>query len=192
MCFRRINFHLFSTNQKAENGLKLNNRVCYCKNLFWFINHRFMSHKLCVIMVTHYFRNRKWKKLTNWGHSMPSFTRLSLSTSPNRIGWMKEIIFPKIQDCFYVHDQMWDFGAFSIWYTRVAKMPQNGCGRDRSLAWICIPMPKCLISKGKKKWGILASACIFMRVTYLCHSHFGPFSVRYGPYIRYGPYFSKT
>ena len=27
--------------------------------------------------------------------------------------------------------------------------------------------------KGKKKWGILASVCIFMQATYLCHSHFG-------------------
>ena len=36
-------------------------------------------------------------------------------------------------------------------------------------------MPKCLISKGKKKWGILASVCIFMQVAYLCHSHFGAF-----------------
>ena len=37
------------------------------------------------------------------------------------------------------------------------------------------PMPKYLISKGKLKWGILASVCIFMQVTYLCHSHFGAF-----------------
>ena len=36
-------------------------------------------------------------------------------------------------------------------------------------------MPKCLISKGKMKWGILASVCIFMQVVYLCHSHFGAF-----------------
>ena len=36
-------------------------------------------------------------------------------------------------------------------------------------------MPKCLISKGKKEWGILASVCIFMQVTYLCHSNFGAF-----------------
>ena len=36
-------------------------------------------------------------------------------------------------------------------------------------------MPKCLIAKGKRKWGILASVCIFMQVTYLCHSHFGAF-----------------
>ena len=32
-------------------------------------------------------------------------------------------------------------------------MPQNGCGRDRPLAWIFIPMPKFF----PLKWGILAS-----------------------------------
>ena len=29
--------------------------------------------------------------------------------------------------------------------------------------------------RGKMKWGILASVCIFMQVAYLCHSHFGAF-----------------
>ena len=140
MCFQRINFHQFSTNQNAENGLKLNNRVCYCVNLFWFINHRFMWHKLCVIIVTHYFRNRKWKKLTNWGHSMPSFTRLSLSTSPNRIGWKTETIFPKIQDCFYVHDQMWDFGLFPYGTRGLLKCPKMTVaeiGRLHEYAYRC-------------------------------------------------------
>ena len=76
----------------------------------------------------------------------------------------------------------------STWYTRVAKMPQNGCDRDRSLAWICIRMLKCPISfplwieafwhrwqERDQKWGILASVCISMQVNYLCHSHFGAF-----------------
>ena len=37
------------------------------------------------------------------------------------------------------------------------------------------PIPKYLISSGKLKWGILASVCISMQVTYLCHSNFWVF-----------------
>ena len=37
------------------------------------------------------------------------------------------------------------------------------------------PMPKCLISKEKLKWGILVSVCISMQVAYLCHSNFRSF-----------------
>ena len=52
-------------------------------------------------------------------------------------------------------------------YTGVAKMPQNGCDRDRSLAWLCLRTPNYPISFPPLKWGILASVG-----NSLYHSHF--------------------